>query len=49
MRMPESEWVGLDSRTDAFSHGVGLSDSRLFDERGVIGHGCPSLLVDERR
>ena len=49
MRMPETEWVGLDSRTDAFSHGVGLSDSRLFDERGLIGHGCQSLLVDERR
>src|SRR5262245_52418121 len=49
LRMPQSEWVALDSRTDALSNGVGLSDSRLFDEQGLIGHGCQSLMVDVRR
>jgi hypothetical protein len=49
VRMPEGEWVLLESRTDALSNGVGMSDSRLWDEKGLIGRGCQSLLVDVRR
>jgi hypothetical protein len=48
-RQPAGEWVLLDSRTLPAPNGVGLTDTRLYDEKGWIGSGCQSLLIDERR
>jgi Acyl-CoA thioesterase C-terminal domain/Acyl-CoA thioesterase N-terminal domain len=48
-RLPEGEWVCLDAVTLPESNGIGMSDTRLFDERGAIGRGVQTLLVAERR
>lgn len=45
-RYPVSEWVCLEATTHAEPHGVGLAESRLWDERGAIGHSLQSLLLD---
>jgi acyl-coenzyme A thioesterase PaaI-like protein len=44
----EGEWVGLDARTAFGDDGIGLSDTRLLDERGVVGRGLQTLLVERR-
>ncbi|MEJ7750343.1 MAG: thioesterase family protein [Thermoleophilaceae bacterium] len=48
LRMPETEWVLLDSVSRAEPDGVGMSDTLLADERGPIGRATQSLLVAER-
>jgi hypothetical protein len=48
-REPVGEWVLLDSRTLPAATGVGLTDTRIYDERGPIGRGCQSLLIDDQR
>lgn len=45
-RHPVGDWVCLDAGAWAQPHGVGMADTRLFDERGVIGRGVQSLLVE---
>ena len=45
-RHPTGEWVGLESVAWAQPHGVGMAETRLHDERGVIGRGVQSLLVE---
>lgn len=45
-RYPTTDWVCLDARTEVAPNGVGLAESRLFDERGVIGRSVQSLLLD---
>jgi hypothetical protein len=45
-RYPIGDWVALESEAWAQSHGVGLAESRLFDQQGVIGRGAQSLLVE---
>jgi hypothetical protein len=47
-RMPQGEWVCLDSLTVAEPAGVGLADTMLLDERGPIGRATQTLLVAER-
>lgn len=47
-RLPEGEWVGLDSRTAVEAKGVGLAESRLLDEGGSIGRALQSLIVEPR-
>jgi hypothetical protein len=47
-RMPEGEWVCLDAVTLPEPNGVGMADSRLFDERGAIGRAAQTLLIAER-
>jgi hypothetical protein len=47
-RMPEGEWVCLDALTLPERNGVGMADTRLFDERGPIGRGVQTLLIAER-
>jgi hypothetical protein len=47
-RMPEGEWILLDARTRIGPEGIGLAESVLWDERGRIGRGAQSLLVDRR-
>ena len=46
-RQPAGEWVLLDSRTLPAGTGVGLTDTRLHDEQGLIGRSCQSLLIDD--
>jgi hypothetical protein len=48
-RLPEGEWVCLDAVTYPEAHGVGLSDTVLWDERGRLGRAAQTLLVRERR
>jgi hypothetical protein len=47
-RMPEGEWVCLDARSRLGPRGIGLAESRLWDERGWIGRGAQALLVAPR-
>lgn len=47
-RFPEGEWLCLDAVTYAEPDGVGLSDTALLDERGLVGRASQSLLVRER-
>ena len=47
-RLPRGEWVCLDSVTYAEADGVGLTDTALLDEGGLIGRATQSLLVRER-
>jgi hypothetical protein len=47
-RLPRGDWVGLDAVTYAEPHGVGISDTMLHDEQGMIGRASQSLLVAER-
>ena len=46
--LPAGEWVALDAATHLEQHGVGLAQSVLWDERGVIGRSLQSLLLDAR-
>ncbi|HET9730237.1 MAG TPA: thioesterase family protein, partial [Acidimicrobiia bacterium] len=45
-RHPVGEWVCLESGAWAQPHGVGLAETRLHDEHGVIGSAMQSLLVE---
>jgi hypothetical protein len=47
-RHPAGEWVCLESATYAAGDGVGLTDTALYDERGLIGRAAQTLLVDRR-
>jgi Thioesterase-like superfamily len=47
-RLPEGEWVCLDSITIPEANGVGISDTALYDVRGPIGRAAQTLLVSER-
>ena len=48
-RMPGGEWVCLEAVTWVEPHGVGVAESRLWDERGPIGRAIQSLLLDRGR
>ena len=45
-RLPEGEWVCLDSVTRPETNGVGFAESALYDERGLIGRAMQSLIVE---
>ena len=45
-RHPAGEWVALEATTSPDPHGVGLAESRLYDERGPIGRSVQSLLIE---
>jgi hypothetical protein len=47
-RPPEGEWGCLEAETAAARSGVGLAQSRLYDERGLIGRSLQALLFDRR-
>lgn len=47
-RMPEDEWVALDTHCYVEPNGVGQSNSELFDQQGRLGHANQSLLLDHR-
>ena len=48
VREPEGEWVHLDAVTYVGPHGVGLSESVLYDETGRLGSAAQTLLVRPR-
>jgi Acyl-CoA thioesterase C-terminal domain/Acyl-CoA thioesterase N-terminal domain len=45
-RLPAGEWVCLEAVTRVETHGIGLAESRLWDERGLIGRSLQSLLLE---
>ena len=47
-RLPRGEWVCLDSTTWAEPDGIGLTDTALYDEHGLVGRATQSLLVAQR-
>ena len=47
-REPDTEWVLLDASTRLESHGAGLAQSTLSDERGRLGLAAQSLFVAPR-
>lgn len=47
-RVPDGDWICLDSRTIIADGGVGLAESVLYDERGRVGRAVQSLLVARR-
>jgi hypothetical protein len=48
VREPTGEWVLLDAVTYVGPHGVGLSESVLYDESGRLGSAAQTLLVRRR-
>jgi hypothetical protein len=48
LRRPKGEWICLEAHTLATKDGVGLSDTRLWDEKGPIGRGVQCLVVRPR-
>jgi len=47
-REPQGEWIGFDARSIYEPHGIGLAQTLLCDERGPIGRGAQSLVVERR-
>lgn len=47
-RQPTGEWICLQAHTSISPGGVGIAESRLFDERGQVGHATQALLVARR-
>jgi hypothetical protein len=48
VRPLEGEWVGVDSVTLPERHGLGLTDTALFDEHGPVGRAAQTLLIAPR-
>lgn len=42
------DWIGLDARTHFQQNGLGMAESRLWDEQGVIGNGTQNLLLQRQ-
>jgi hypothetical protein len=47
-REPVGEWLCLDSRTRIADGGAGISESAIFDRRGLVGRAIQALLVAPR-
>lgn len=47
-RPPTGEWIGMAARTDLDGRGIGVADTRLYDETGPIGRGIQTLLIRRR-
>ena len=45
-REPVGEWIGMESVMRTSPNGIGASDSAMWDQRGRIGRGNQSLLLD---
>jgi hypothetical protein len=48
-RLPEGEWIGLQSVRAVESHGLGVSRATIFDERGPVGIGVKEVIANRRR
>ncbi len=49
LRLPESEWVGLDGETRVVPDGIGQSTSTLFDDTGMVARMQSSIHASEGR
>jgi hypothetical protein len=47
-RPARGDWVGMAARTDLDNKGIGVSETRLYDELGPIGRGVQTLLIRAR-
>jgi hypothetical protein len=47
-RLPVDEWVCLDAASELEGHGVGLTQSALWDAEGPLGRALQSLVVEGR-
>jgi hypothetical protein len=47
-RVPEGEWVGMDSQTLLDASGVGLTETVLHDRSGAVGRAIQTLYVAKR-
>lgn len=45
-RHPAGEWVCLEATTGVQPHGIGLAESKLYDEAGPIGRSLQSLIIE---
>lgn len=45
LRMPQGQWLGLDTRQQYGSDGIGLTSSVLHDEQGVFAHSLQTLTL----
>ena len=48
-RLPHGEWVGMKSAAHQHRSGIGIADTRVFDEQGPIGRINQAQLLDKRR
>ncbi len=48
-REPVGEWICLDAATYPERNGIGLAESRLFDEKGPVGRGTQTLFIGRRK
>lgn len=48
LRPPASEWVCLDARTTLGGGSVGIAESRVYDQQGLVAHSSQALLVAKR-
>lgn len=44
-RAPEGSWVGVTPQSDWRTDGMGLTDSRLFDAQGPLGHANQTVVI----
>ncbi|HSF86198.1 MAG TPA: thioesterase family protein [Acidimicrobiia bacterium] len=47
-RLPEGDWIGMKSAAHQHESGIGLADTRVFDEHGPIGRINQAQLLDKR-
>lgn len=47
-RPADGEWIGLGARTDIDACGIGVADTRIYDQNGPIGRGVQTLLIRKR-
>jgi len=48
-RLPIGEWIGMTSAAHQHRSGIGLADTRVFDETGPLGRINQAQLVERRR
>ncbi|WP_232110670.1 acyl-CoA thioesterase domain-containing protein [Nocardia wallacei] len=48
-REPIGNWVCLDAATYPERSGLGLAESRLYDEKGPVGRGTETLFIAPRK
>lgn len=46
-RPPQGEWICLDAQTHFQANGLGMAESRLWDEQGVVANGTQNLLLEQ--
>ncbi|HTZ63768.1 MAG TPA: thioesterase family protein [Solirubrobacteraceae bacterium] len=47
-RLPQGEWLGLDSRTLLYANGIGTTESVVHDLAGAVGRAFQTLVVQPR-